>query len=89
MSMMRGLQRTEVTRKPSQKKGRGKKQTREIKISYEGYCVSQTARHLAKGKQKITSGKVLERYMRDVLLEWINRRSHLLQPPTQLQQCPS
>jgi hypothetical protein len=55
---------------------------------YEWYRVSQMPRHLAKGKQKITSGKVLKKKNGDIL-EWISRKRHLPQPPTQLQQCPS
>jgi len=85
MGMMRDLQRTEVAHKPSPKKKEGKKKkTREIKISYKGYCVyPKMARHLAKGKQKITSGKVLKRY-KQYVLGWINCRSRRLQPLTQL-----
>ena len=51
-------------------------------------CVSRMARHLAKGKRKMTSGKVLEKNVGDVL-EWVNRRRYHPQPPTQLQRCPS
>ena len=53
-----------------------------------GIRISQTARHLAKGKQNITSGKVLEKNTRDAL-EWVNRKRHLPQILTQLQRYPS
>jgi hypothetical protein len=86
--MVGGLLRAEEYIFSSPPRKKKEKTTRKIKISYKGYRVSQMARHLAQGKQKITSGKVFEKNAQDVL-EWINGKRHLPQPPTQLQQYPS
>lgn len=60
MSIMGGLPRTAPSRKKERELGKSRYHTRGIRVS-------QTARHLASGKQKIASGKVLEKNTRDVL----------------------